>query len=169
MATRNFVPRKDGEGSIGKSRKHWGVAYIEKIFVRAVEVLGGGTENDAQPATVGWVREYLKKGLEGALGAIGVTYSIGGEASYVSFGKAFGKLLIQWGWLSSNGATGKIITLPVAYNYYMDYFSAARILDSSDSFNVVIRNQSGSQIKIAINESNGRDFNIGWLTVGAVR
>jgi hypothetical protein len=169
MATRNFVPRRDGEGSVGKSRKHWRAAYIDTLFVKAIEVLGGGTENDAQPATVGWVREYLKKGIEGALAAIGVTYSIGDEASYVSFGKAFGKLLIQWGRLSSDGATGKNITLPVAYNYYMDYFFAARILDSSEDFKVVTHNQSGSQIKIAINTSNARQFNIGWLAVGAVR
>lgn len=31
MATRNFVPRKDGEGSIGKERKHWGSGYFRSI------------------------------------------------------------------------------------------------------------------------------------------
>lgn len=169
MATRNYVPRANGEGSIGTEKKHWGGAFFDKLAVKTLEVIGGGTENDAQPATVGWVREYLKKGIEGALGAIGVTYSIGDEASYVSFGKAFGKLLIQWGRLSSDGATGKDITLPVAYSYYLDYFFAARILDSSEDFKVVAHNQSGSQIKIAINTSNARQFNIGWLAVGAVR
>ena len=168
MATRNYVPRANGEGSIGTEKKHWGGAFFDKLFVKTLEVIGGA-ENDAQPATVGWVREYLKKGIEGALSAIGVTYSIGDEASYVSFGKAFGKLLIQWGRLSSDGATGKNITLPVAYNYYMDYFFAARILDSSEDFKVVVHNQSGSQINIAINTSNARQFNIGWLAVGAVR
>ena len=169
MATRNYVPRANGEGSIGTEKKHWGGAFFDKLAVKTLEVIGGGTENDAQPATVGWVRGYLKKGLEGALSAIGVAYTIGDEASYVSFGKAFGKLLIQWGRLSSDGATGKTITLPVAYNYYMDYFFAARILDSSEDLNVVTNNQSGGKVKIAINTSNTRQFNIGWLAVGAVR
>ena len=31
MATRNFVPRKDGEGSIGKGRKQWNVVYADHI------------------------------------------------------------------------------------------------------------------------------------------
>ena len=169
MATRNYVPRANGEGSIGTARKHWGGAFFDKLAVKTLEVIGGGTENDEQPATVGWVREYLKKGIEGALSAIGVTYSIGEEASYVSFGKAFGKLLIQWGYLSSENATGKTITLPVAYTNYTDYFSVARIFDSSEDYNVVIHNQSGSATKIAINTANTRNFNIGWITIGALR
>ena len=31
MATRNFVPRKDGEGSIGKGRKQWNAVYADHI------------------------------------------------------------------------------------------------------------------------------------------
>lgn len=31
MATRNFVPRRDGEGNIGKGRKQWNVVYADHI------------------------------------------------------------------------------------------------------------------------------------------
>lgn len=96
MATRNFVPRANGEGSIGKSRKHWGAAYIEKIFVKAVEVLGGETENDAQPATIGWVKSSFSKILETVLGATGLSYSLS-NIGYIKLGALFGGVIIQWG------------------------------------------------------------------------
>ena len=67
MATRNFVPRKDGEGSIGKERKSWGTAYIDKLFVKAIELLGGGFACNFQ-----------------------------GGAGYICFGSLFGGLKIQW-------------------------------------------------------------------------
>ena len=96
MATRNFVPRKDGEGSIGKSRKHWGVAYIEKIFVKDVEVIGSGTENDAQPATVGWVKQRFLSLLNSGFTAAGLTCNITTNG-YIKLGRLFGGLIIQWG------------------------------------------------------------------------
>lgn len=37
MATRNFVPRKDREGSIGTAKKRWGEAYFDKLSVRIIE------------------------------------------------------------------------------------------------------------------------------------
>lgn len=169
MATRNYVPRANGEGSIGTEKKHWGGAFFDKLAVKTLEVIGGGTENDAQPATVGWVREYLKKGLEGALSAIGVTYSIGANASYVSFGKAFGKLLIQWGRVGTQDALGKDIVLPVTYNFYMDYFVIARVIDSSEASNVCTHNTSCASFKITVNSFNDKLFNIAWFTIGAIR
>ena len=117
MATRNFVPRKDGEGSIGKSRKHWGVAYIEKIFVKAVEVLGGETENDAQPATVGWVKQGFSKLLKTTLKAAGLRVQVSWEKSgYICFGDLFGGLIIQWG-EADWGNLGRYteITYPIAF------------------------------------------------------
>lgn len=96
MATRNFVPRANGEGGIGKSRKCWGTAYIEKIFVRAVEVLGGETENDAQPATVGWVKQGFGKLLKGAIEAAGLRYNLA-DNGYICFGSLFGGFIMQWG------------------------------------------------------------------------
>ena len=117
MATRNFVPRKDGEGSIGKSRKHWGSAYIEKIFVKAVEVLGGETENDAQPATVGWIKRGFSKMVKSALEAAGMRVNIGWEKSgYICFGALLGGLIIQWGEAAFPANTSFVdVTYPVAF------------------------------------------------------
>lgn len=96
MATRNFVPRKDGEGSIGKEKKRWGAVFAEKVAVKALEVIGGGTENDAQPATVGWVKKNFRKMLEVALTAAGLAYNIAPNG-YIKLGAMFGGLVIQWG------------------------------------------------------------------------
>lgn len=117
MATRNFVPRKDGEGSIGKSRKHWGAAYIDTLFVKAVEVLGGGTENDAQPATLGWVKQGFSKLLKTTLKAAGLRVQVGwAKGGYICFGELFGGLIIQWG-EASWGNLGKYteLTYPIAF------------------------------------------------------
>ena len=61
MATRNYVPRANGEGGIGTKKKHWGGAFFDKLAVKTLEVIDGGTENDAQPATVGWVNQRTSK------------------------------------------------------------------------------------------------------------
>ena len=128
MATRNFVPRKDGEGSIGKSRKHWGAAYIDKIFVKTVEVLGGGTENDAQPATVGWVKQGFSKLLSSGLTAAGLTCTIAANG-YIKLGRLFGGLIIQWGestvpinrfTVNRNQKVGNLeITFPITFPNYV--------------------------------------------------
>ena len=64
MATRNIVPRANGEGSIGTEKKHWGAGFFDKVAVKAIEVIGGGTESDGQPATVGWVKQNFAKLLK---------------------------------------------------------------------------------------------------------
>ena len=40
MATRNYVPRANGEGSIGTAGKHWGGAFFDKLVVKTLEVAG---------------------------------------------------------------------------------------------------------------------------------
>ena len=128
MATRNFVPRKDGEGSIGKSRKHWGAAYIETLFVKAVEVLGGGTENDAQPATVGWVKQGFGKLLKSAFEAAGVRYSMA-ENGYLCLGTLFGNIKIQWGLVLTDhaGVKNKEIQVTPLIAISTEYFSCGNV------------------------------------------
>ena len=169
MATRNYVPRVNGEGSIGTEKKHWGGAFFDKLAVKTLEVIGGGTENDAQPATVGWVREHLKKGLVEALGTIGVTCSVGSAASYISFGRAFGNLLVQWGTVTTRNSVGTYITLPVAYNNYMHHSTMARVLDSPHKMDVWVNNIGGNKIRIEECDAINSDYNIGWLTIGAIQ
>ena len=96
MATRNYVPRANGEGSIGTEKKHWGGAFFDKLSVKTLEVIGVGTENDAQPATVGWVKQGFAKLLKSALENTGMRYNI--EANgYICFGSLLGNLTLQWG------------------------------------------------------------------------
>ena len=40
MTTRNYVPRANGEGSIGTEKKHWGSAFFDKLVVKTLEVAG---------------------------------------------------------------------------------------------------------------------------------
>lgn len=50
MATRNFVPRADGEGSIGTSAKKWGAMYVASPEASA---------NDKRVANTEWTRALL--------------------------------------------------------------------------------------------------------------
>lgn len=40
MATRNFVPRENGEGSIGIPGKNWGAVYAEILKAQNLEIEG---------------------------------------------------------------------------------------------------------------------------------
>ena len=51
MATRNFVPRADGEGSIGTSAKHWGNGYFDTIQVGDKDITALDTTGNAATAT----------------------------------------------------------------------------------------------------------------------
>ena len=156
MATRNFVPCKDGEGSIGKSRKHWGAAYIDTLFVKAVEVLGGGTENDAQPATVGWVKQGFSKLLSSGLTAAGLTCNIAANG-YIKLGRLFGGLIIQWGEstvpinsfvLTKNQKIGmEKITFPITFpNYVFTVVNNATAVHTQDRW--VINNAGAQNIEL---------------------
>ena len=113
MATRNYVPRANGEGSIGTEKKHWGGGFFDKLAVKTLEVIGGGTENNAQPATVGWVKTAMGGILGNVLPTLGVRYNF--EANgYVCFGSLFGNFVIQWGTALTDAGTGKVkVVLPV--------------------------------------------------------
>ena len=74
MATRNYVPRANGEGSIGTEKKHWGGGFFDNLAVKTLEVIGGGAENDAQPATVGWVKSKFQDLLKNALNLSGARW-----------------------------------------------------------------------------------------------
>ena len=124
MATRNYVPRANGEGSIGTEKKHWGSAFFDKLAVKTLEAIDSGTENDAQPTTVGWVKRNISKLLENVLTASGLTCNLSTNG-YIKLGRFFGGLIIQWGistvnindFKTSNGLkTGvKSITFPITF------------------------------------------------------
>lgn len=119
MATRGIVPRANGEGSIGTENKRWGAAFFDKVAVKTLEVIGSGTENDAQPATLGWVKQTFTNLLRGALASAGVRHNIDYNG-YLCLGSLFGNTILQWGtkeiskgWVSDNKGTPYI---DVPYN-----------------------------------------------------
>ena len=121
MATRGIVPRTNGEGSIGTAKKHWGSAFFEKVAVKAIEVIGGGTESDGQPATVGWVKSKFQDLLKNALNLSGVGWDLENSASsgYIYFGKLFGGLIIEFVYFNTNGSDNnneQEKVLPLALN-----------------------------------------------------
>ena len=60
MATKNFVPRRDGEGSIGKASKHWDKGYFRELIINGkalqdfVKELGIESSQTAEQA--GWIK-----------------------------------------------------------------------------------------------------------------
>lgn len=100
MATRNFVPRGDDEGSIGTDVKNWAKGFFKKLAVgtitTAVTVLTpADNANNQQPATTGWVRSQFQSILKTVLSAAGLKYNIATNG-YICFGSLFGGLILQW-------------------------------------------------------------------------
>ena len=106
MATRNYVPRANGEGSIGTEKKHWGGAFFDNLAVKTMEVIGGGSENNAQPATVGWVKSKFQDLLKNALNLSGARWDLDNSMSsgYIYFGKFFGGLVIEFVYFNTNNS-----------------------------------------------------------------
>lgn len=44
MATRNYVPRANGEGSIGTTKKHWGAGYFDHLNLSGRELKVDGVK-----------------------------------------------------------------------------------------------------------------------------
>lgn len=131
MATRNYVPRASGEGSIGTEKKHWGAIFAEKVAVKTLEVIGGGTENDAQPATVGWMKQSFGNLMKSALESAGVRYSMANNG-YLCLGSLFGNLKIQWGNVSTNQADvkNKSVSVTPLISITTEYFSCGNVMVS---------------------------------------
>ena len=126
MATRNYVPRANGEGSIGTEKKHWGGAFFDKLTVKTLEVIGGA-ENDAQPATVGWVKSKFQEMIKSTFSALGVRYVMGGTG-YLCMGALFGNIKIVWGVTSTNHpAENKSIRVTLPISVATEYFSCGNV------------------------------------------
>ena len=129
MATRGIVPRANGEGSIGTEKKHWGGGFFDKLSVKTLEVIGGGgAENDAQPATVGWVKKKFFELVEGTLKTAGIRYNIG-DNGYVCLGAFLGNIKIQWGYVATNmeGVQNKYVSVPLHVSTERELFSCGSV------------------------------------------
>ena len=172
MATRNYVPRANGEGSIGTEKKHWGGAFFDNLAVKTLEVIGGGTENDEQPATVGWVKQSFSKMLKTALEVTGLRTQFG-ENGYVCFGKILSGATIQWGI-----KTGKVLNdfsyIEIRYPISFDRepTTIASVVENSANGNAgFVVAESGVDVNKTtfVIRSNGQtsdDFRLRWLSFG---
>ena len=98
----NFVPPTQSS-TLGTSGNRWAGGFFEKIAVKTLEVIGGGGE-DAQPATVGWVKSTFQGLLKNALNLSGARWNLSKEAEsgYIYFGKLFGGLIIEFIYFNTN-------------------------------------------------------------------
>ena len=101
----NFVPPTQSS-TLGKSDNRWAGGFFDKLAVKTLEVIGGGTENDAQPATVGWVKSKFQDLFNHAIKLTGVKYNFGkeGENGYIYFGSLFGGLTIELLYFNTNNS-----------------------------------------------------------------
>ena len=176
MATRNFVPRADGEGSIGTAAKNWGNGFFKKAAIgaltKAVSVLVPADDaNDQQPATTSWVRARFRSILETVLSAAGLKYNIASNG-YICFGALFGNLILQWGVVWTN-SSDKSIRVNFNVNNNIGYLHASIIrssktqadngycridgLPSKDSFEVYFNN---------ITSGDSTERRAWWLSIG---
>lgn len=155
MATRNYVPRANGEGGIGTEKKHWGSAFFDKLVVKTIEVISGESENDAQPATVGWVKQVFSKLFSSGLTAAGLTCNIAANG-YIKLGRLFGGLIIQWGestvpinrfTVARNQKVGSLeITFPITFpNYVFTVVNNATAVHTQEAW--IVSNASALSVK----------------------
>lgn len=172
MATRNYVPRANGEGSIGTAKKHWGVAFFDNLAVKTLEVIGGGAENDAQPATVGWVKQKIKDLLRQTLVETGLRVQFG-ENGYICFGEIFNKFTIQWGLKTAkvlNDFSYVEIQYPISFSQQPAVIPSVAENNSNENAGFIMAEASASVEKATfVIRSNGKttnDFRMRWLAVG---
>ena len=115
----NFVPPTQSS-TLGTPGNRWAGGFFEKIAVKTLEVIGGGGE-DAQPATVGWVKSKFQDFLMNALNLSGIGWDLGKEqeSGYIYFGKLFGGLIIEFVYFNTNNSDNnneQEKALPLALN-----------------------------------------------------
>lgn len=148
MTTRNFVPRADGEGSIGTAAKNWFSGYFKQLNVASMTVNDNqnpiadtaalatllsnlanmvkqnkGTDDwKTAPATnlatlaalVGNLASGSDVTWEGnkfTNAKLGIT-GLMEQNGYICFGKNFGGLILQWGYVNAN-RQGCVLSYPV--------------------------------------------------------
>ena len=125
MATKNIVPRANGEGGIGTSAKRWLNGFFKNITVETAANVptAGDSENSTKAASTAWVENVFfaklvtklaastaasisslntsslfYRMLSWALTASGVQYNFtNSSAWYICFGSLLGGLIIQGG------------------------------------------------------------------------
>nr|DAN69803.1 MAG TPA: hypothetical protein [Caudoviricetes sp.] len=159
----NFVPPTPSS-TLGTSSNRWAGGFFDKLAVKTLEVIGGGTENNAQPATVGWVKTAMGDILGGVLPKLGVRYNFDANG-YVCFGSLFGNFVIQWGTALTDAGTGKVkVALPVEVARNLTMVATVNSADVPTSFAAV---DIGS-MTISAAKTSGTPYGatVRWLHLG---
>lgn len=159
----NFVPPTQSS-TLGTSGNRWAGGFFDKLAVKTLEVIGGGTENNAQPATVGWVKTAMGDILGGVLPKLGVRYNFDANG-YVCFGSLFGNFVIQWGTALTDAGTGKVkVALPVEVARNLTMVATVNSADVPTSFAAV---DIGS-MTISAAKTSGTPYGatVRWLHLG---
>lgn len=189
MSTRNFVPRADGEGSIGTSAKNWLSGYFKQLNVASVTVddskkpaadttdlttllsnlanevkQNKGTDDwKTAPATnlatlaalVGNLASGSDVTWEGnkfTNAKLGIT-GLMGQNGYICFGKNFGGLILQWGYVYSV-TTGNIV-------YPIVSPSSSITVATGNAIPVMISDCTNKMFKYAMDSKN----NFRWVAL----
>ena len=166
MATKNIVPRANGEGGIGTSAKRWLNGFFKNVTVDTslTTVTPGNSDNSTKAATTAFVENtffnklvakllattaatitslstssLFYRFLAQALSVAGVQYNLSNSSAwYICLGSLFGGLIIQGGseWLTST--TWEEITLPITATPFLAVGSGW-----SPSFTFAIRCHAG--------------------------
>ncbi len=167
MATRNFVPRANGEGSIGTSAKKWASGFFQNLAVSAITtavnvVVPAASANDAQPATTSWVRSQFQSILTGVLQAAGLRYNIAANG-YICFGSLFGGLILQWGCWFQLTSTSTTLRFPIQWSGH-DAYAFTALPTSPDAkvhYSIGQHNSDTLEINSAISS-----IRIDWIALG---
>ena len=146
MATKNIVPRANGEGGIGTSVKRWLSGFFKNINVdtEAIVPTPANNDNSTKAATTAWVENVFftklvakllattaatisslstsslfYRFLAQALSVAGVQYNLSNSSAwYICLGSLFGGLIIQGGKGSATVTGNELIDvqLPIAFN-----------------------------------------------------
>ena len=161
----NFVPPTPSS-TLGTSGNRWAGGFFEKIAVKTLDVIGGGTENDAQPATVGWVKTAMRSILGNVLPTLGVRYNFESNG-YACFGSLFGNFVVQWGTALTDSGTGKVkVTLPLEVARNLTMMATVNSADVPTSFAAV---DIGS-MTISAAKTSGTPYGatVRWLHLGRI-
>ena len=161
MATKNLVPRANGEGGIGTSAKRWLNGFFKNVTVDTslTTVTPGNSDNSTKAATTAFVENtffnklvakllattaatitslstssLFYRFLAQALSVAGVQYNLSNSSAwYICLGSLFGGLIIQGGTGSTSGGIHQY-TFPVAFSAKPSVSLTVASAENSDGY-----------------------------------
>ena len=191
MATKNIVPRANGEGGIGTSAKRWLNGFFKNLTVDTslTTVTPGNSDNSTKAATTEFVENVFftklvakllattaatitslstsslfYRFLAQALSVAGVQYNLSNSSAwYICLGSLFGGLIIQGGRGSAN-STGYDNALPLTFSLMN---AVAVHSGTAADVNVVVVNFYGANVSTLTLKTNySAQVGTYWLVLG---